>query len=180
MNTLTLGQAKVGKIIGQIQAAAGSIGTSELATNAVTTVKITNLNVTAGKLASRAVTDGKRSMTWSTLGNTTKSVTSVEVSANGGYLITNTGSSKGLVVTGSTAGKELSIPAAGDFMRFNVDSNPGSTRPIHIKSTAATFDGTNKVLQLTDDDQFATIEAASTLRWVITSKSTGVTLAATT
>ena len=42
---------KDGKIYGDIHAAAGSIGTTELAANAVETAKIKNGNVTLGKLA---------------------------------------------------------------------------------------------------------------------------------
>ncbi len=167
---VTKGQMLAGKIIGDIAASAGSIGTTELATNAVTTVKIT----------AKAVTNAKRSYGWGAITNTTASVTVATLPvANGGYLLTNVGSSKGVVVT--STGTKLSIPTAGDFYHFVVNATPGATRQIDIKSTAATFNAAgNKVIGLGDVGNTCRIEALSSVRWVVTENSSGVTFAATT
>ena len=50
---------KDGKIYGDIHAAAGSIGATELASDAVETAKILNANVTAAKLATDSVETAK-------------------------------------------------------------------------------------------------------------------------
>lgn len=155
MNRITKGAALVGKLIGTIQAAAGSIGSTEL--------------------ADAAVTSAKMAMTWGTLTNSTKSVSAVTVpAANSGYLITNVGSSKGLVLSGT----RLSNPTAGQFYQFNVTTTP-STIPIHIKSTAATFDGTNKYILMNAAGDFVRIEAASATRWVITAINSATVVATT-
>lgn len=197
IDLLSKGRVMAGALIGDIQADAGSIGTAELATSAVTTVKIRALNVTTAKIAAAAVTqakvaslaidttsiagaavtDAKRSFGWSTLTGTLAGVGSLP-SVLGGYLLTNPGTTKGIVFT--TTGTRFSIPTPGDSYRFNVDSTPGTTRGTFIQSTAATFDGTNKNLRFGENDQFAVIEAVSATRWAVTSWSTGVSIAATT
>ncbi len=188
-NLLTKGRALAGAFVGGITADASAIGTTEIAAGAVTQAKIASLAVgttsiagtavTAAKIAGAAVTDAKRSMGWSTLTNGAAATATATLSGTlGGYLLTNVGSSLGVVITSS--GTSFSVPTAGDHYRFNVDVTPGATVGIYIESTAATFDGTNKFLQFGENDQFATIEAASTVRWVVTSWSTGVSIAATT
>ena len=142
------------------------------------TTKIANAAVTVTQLGAGAVTGTKRLMTWSTLGNTTASTTTATLSTVvGGYLLTNTGTSKGVVITGT----KLSIPVAGDHYRFVVDATPGTTRQIEIKSTSANFNAaSNKVIGLSEVGQHVQIEALSATRWIVTEFSTGVTFAATT
>ena len=143
-----------------------SIGSSELASLAVGTTNV----------ADDAITDAKRSFGWSTLTGTLSASLST---AKGGFLITNTGTTKGLVISGA-ATSVLSIPVAGDSYRFHVDVNPGATKGIFIKSTGATFDGSKKFVKLGENDQFVVIEAATPTRWVVTSWSTGVSYETTT
>ena len=187
IESLSKGRVLAGAFVGAVTATTGSIGTSELATGAVTnpklgsvavgTTKIALLAITTARLAAAAVTDAKRSFGWSTLTGTLAGVGSLP-SVLGGYLITNPGTTKGLVFT--TTGTRLGAPTPGDSYRFNIDSTPGTTRGTFIQSTGATFDGTNKNLRFGENDQFAVIEAVSATRWVVTSWSTGVSIAATT
>lgn len=187
INSATKGRLIAGAFIGDINATTGSIGTAELATGAVTnpklgsvavsTTKIALLAITEARLADDAVTDAKRSFTWSTLAGAAAG-TGTLPSAVGGFLITVPGTSKGCVFT--TTGTRFSVPTAGDSYRFNINSNTGTTVPIFIQSTAATFDGSNKNLRFGENDQFAVIEAVSSTRWAVTSWSTGVSIAATT
>ena len=167
IDSLSKGRVIAGAFIGDVTGTTGSIGTAELATSAVTTVKIREA----------AVTDAKRSYGWSTLAGAAAG-TGTLPSAVGGYLITVPGTSKGCVFTSS--GTAFSVPTAGDQYRFNIDSNTGTTVPVWIQSTAATFDGSNKNLRFGENDQFAVIEAVSSTRWAVTSWSTGVSIAATT
>ena len=176
IDSLSKGRVIAGAFVGDITATTGSIGTAELADAAVTSAKIASLAVGTTDIAAAAVTDAKRSFGWSTLSNTTASVIAATLGAVGGYLLTNVGSSLGVVITSSG----LSDPTAGDSYRFNVDAVAGTTVGIYLQSTGATFDGTKKNLKLGENDQFAVIEAVSASRWAVTSWSTGVSLETTT
>lgn len=177
IDSLSKGRVIAGAFIGDINATTGSIGSAELATGAVTNPKLGSLAVGTTKVADDAITDAKRSFTWSTLAGAAAG-TGTLPSAVGGFLITVPGTSKGCVFT--TTGTRFSVPTAGDSYRFNINSNTGTTVPIFIQSTAATFDGSNKNLRFGENDQFAVIEAVSSTRWAVTSWSTGVSIAGTT
>lgn len=58
-NRLSRGKVLVGTIVGDIQAAAGSIGTAEIADSAVEAAKIASGAVTEAKVAAGAVTEAK-------------------------------------------------------------------------------------------------------------------------
>ncbi len=217
VSTLSKGRVVAGAFIGDIQAAAGSIGTAELATGAVTEpklgslavgttkiaaaavtqpklgslavgttnvaaaavtqAKIASLGVGTTSIAAAAVTAPKMSFGWSTLTGTLAGAGTLPA-ASGGYLITNPGTTKGLVFTSSGTG--FSVPTAGDWYKFSIDVTPGTTRVVNLKSTSATFDGTNKVVVFNAADQFLILEAQSATRWVIASAHASVTFAATT
>jgi len=195
VNTLSLGQVKVGKIIGEIHATAGSIGSSELATDAVISAKIAaaavlsthygtgsidSSNIAASEIKTtnildKNVTQAKIAADWSTLSNSTKSTTEVTVpAALGGYFLTEVGSSLGMVLVSA----KLSDPAVGDHYKFCVGTTP-STIPIHIKSTSATFDGTNEYILLNAVGDSVWIEAATTDRWIIIGGNSYATAAST-
>jgi len=228
VNTLTKGQATVGKLYGGVGAAAGSIGSSEIVAGAILSTligvgEVLTTHITAGELltshvgageirranigvgeiltthitageiestllgslavgttniAAGAMTSPKLSMSWSTLSNTTKSVTAITLpAANGGYVITEVGASLGTVITSTAA---LDAPTAGDHYSFLYDV-AASTAPLHFKSATATFNAAgNKVIGLQAAGQYFSIEALSTTRWIVTDKSTGLVFAATT
>lgn len=176
-NLVTKGRAIAGAWIGAVTADVGTIGTTELAAGAVTQPKLGSLAVGTTNIFPGAVTDAKRSYGWSTLAGAAAG-TGTLPSVPSGYLITVPGTSKGCVFTAT--GTRFSLPTPGDKYRFNIDSNAGTTVSVYIQSTSATFDGTNKFLKLGENDQFVEVEAVSSSRWVVTSKSTGVTIAATT
>lgn len=228
VNTLTKGQATVGRMYGGVGAGAGSIGSTEIVAGAILSTLIgvgevmtTNIlageiltthispgeirranigvgeilttHITAGEIetallgslavgttdiAADAVTSIKLSMGWSTLSNTTKSVSAITLpAANRGYVITEVGASLGTVIT-STAG--LDSPTAGDHYSFLVDT-VASTKPIHFKSATATFNaGGDKVIGLEAAGQYFSIEALSTIRWIVTERSSGLNFSAAT
>jgi hypothetical protein len=125
-------------------------------------ITMTNAGVTA--IGTKKVHGAMLKADWSTLSNTTKSVSAVSVAAvNQGYFITDVGTSLGLVITG--AGACISAPTAGDWVKFTVASK-GSTRPIHLKSTAATFDGTRKFALFNAVGDSLVLEAISATRWI--------------
>ena len=151
-NRLTKGQALVGVIVGEVQAAAGSIGTTELADNAVTDAKYTPTI-------------------------TSPSSTAPTVTVEGMNLLVSPGSSVGNVWA-------IGDPVAGQHHIICALSGVGgSSKPTCLKSTAATFDGTNKVLKFQADGAAREITANSTVRWIVVPDlacSTGVVAAATT
>jgi len=136
---------------------------------------VTMSNAGAVTIGAKKVVSTMVSESWSALTNTTKStVTKALPAALGGYLFTKVGSSKGCVI----ASAKLSKPLVGDHYKVFLANAP-STMPIHIKSTAATFDGTNKFVLLNAVGDGVSIEAATTTRWVV-SGGVGYVLAATT
>jgi hypothetical protein len=160
LNKLSRGRIGAGRVDADIQATAGSIGSTELATNAVTTVKITAANVTDPKIAY-----------------------SIEVTPSSTTALTGFGT-KNLTAPGSSAGRvyDIGTPTAGDHYRlWATGTIGGSSAPVCVKSTAATFDGTNVVVKFQVTNNYADIHALSTARWLTaTNGSTGVVLAATT
>jgi len=142
----------------------GEVKSANIATGSVLSTKIGNSEVKNANILDKAVYGAKIKAEWSTLSNTTKSVTSVPISAvNKGYFVTNVGSSHGILITG--AGGIISNPAVGDWLKFCVATVP-STIPIHVKSTTATFDGTHKFLLLNAVNDSIVLEAISTTRWL--------------
>lgn len=126
-------------------------------------ITMTNAGVTA--IGTKKVFGNKIKAEWSTLSNSTKSKSAVSVAAvNKGYFVTNVGSSKGIVISG-TAGC-ISNPTAGDWLKISIAATP-STIPIHLKSTAATFDGTNKYVLFNAVNDSVILEAISATRWVV-------------
>jgi len=166
---LTKGTALVGRVVGQIAGTAGSIGSTELASLVINSSTL---------IAANAVTSSRLFKSWSTMSNTTKSVTAITLpAAQGGYVITEIGASLGTVIT-STA--YLDTPTAGDHYTFLYDV-AASTKPLHFKSATATFNSTGaKVVGLQAKGQHFSIEALSTIRWLVTDRSTGLIFAGTT
>lgn len=147
---LSRGQVLAGKIIADIQAAAGSIGTAELADNGVTDAKYQP---------------------------TLTQVTSGAVTVEGLNYLVSAGTSVGSVFT-------IGTPSAGQHhVIVGFSGIAGSSKPTCLKSTAATFDGTNKVLKFQANGAAREIIASSTTRWIVVPDlacSTGVVAAATT
>jgi len=189
-NRLTRGKGLIGKMYGDVAASAGAISSTEVAIantkvliggaagisaayalsgdvtmNNVGSVTIAAGAVTSSMLGAGAVSGAKYAATWSTLSNSTKSVSIVKVdAANRGYFVTNVGSSKGIVIQ-STVDGVLAHPTAGTWLKFLVGTTP-STIPIHVKSTGATFDGSNGFLLMNAVGDCIVLEALSTTRWL--------------
>jgi len=149
VQSLGKGQYTAGKIIADIQAAAGSIGTAELADNSVTDAKYLQTVTTA----------------------------SAALATEGVNLLVSAGSSVGTVFT-------IGTPVVGVHYKLVAYSGiGGSSKPTCLKSTAATFDGSNKVLKFQANGAAREIVAVTTTRWVVLPDlacSTGVVAAATT
>lgn len=156
---------------------AGEIDTSHITAKAVETAQLGSLAVGTTNIAAAAVTSPKMSFSWSTMSNTTASVTTITLpAAQGGYVITHIGAGSGIVVT--SAG--LSAPTAGDHYKFLYDV-AASSKPLHFKSATATFDSTGaKVIGIEAAGQYFGIEALSSVRWVVTEFSTGLIFSSTT
>ena len=144
-----------------------AISSTHLGASIVLSSKIGTGEVKSANIADGAVSGAKYAALWSTLSNTTKSVSVVKINAvNRGYFVTNVGSTKGIVIQ-STVASVLSNPVAGSWLKFLVGTTP-STIPIHVKSTAATFDGTNGFLLMNAVGDSIVLEALSTTRWLAT------------
>ena len=176
--SLTVGTTDIAAgAVTQAKIASLGVGTTSIAAGAVTQAKVASLAIGTTSIAAAAVTAPKISFGWSTLRGTLAGVGTLPA-ASGGYLITNPGTTKGLVFTSS--GTAFSVPTPGDWYKFSIDATPGTTRVVNIKSTAATFNGSDKVAVLNAVDQFLVIEAQSATRWVIVSAHASVTFAGTT
>lgn len=164
VNRLTRGKAAVGTLIGTVQAAAGSISSTELGASAVTTAKI----------AANAVDDTKYAPTVTSVSSTVGAVT-----VEGINLLVSPGSSVGNVFT-------IGVPSAGQHhVIVGYSGIGGSSKPTCLKSTSAAFTGnsTEKVLQFQANGAAREIIASSTTRWIVVPDlacSTGVVAAATT
>ena len=127
-------------------------------------------SIGTAELADNAVTSAKTQHTV-----TSPSSTAPTVTAEGINLLVSPGSSVGNVWA-------IGDPVTGQHHIIVAYSGVGgSTKPTCLKSTVATFDGTNKVLQFNANGETVEIIAMSTTRWLMVPlTSTGITAAATT